>query len=375
MEKKGVGIYVLLIVILFLCENVTAQSRIGDLVEIRNASRIDLVGYGLVSGLDRTGDRSSGRHGSVFTVQSIANMLSNFGIHVDPNLLRTRNVAAVMVTASVSPYHMQGSEINVTVSSMGDASSLQGGVLLQTPLINPHNSEIYAYAQGPLIVGGFNAEIPGARISRNQTLTGTIPLGGQVEKGNTYVPDREHELGLILRNPSFTNAQRIAAAVNERFDEQLAKVYGAGLVEVAWPDGFIDTGDLNFFTNLILETEIIVDMPARVVINERTGTIVAGGNVTIGEVLISHGNIQIQTQVSPFVVQPAPFSLGETVQGVIPQVGVTEQAAQNLVLAGDTKVTDLAASLSNLGFSPRDIIAIFQALDQAGALKGKLIVM
>jgi len=351
------------------------QTPLKELVQVRDANRKELIGYGLVTGLDRTGDRSMSRSGAAFTVQSIANMLKNFGINVDPDRLRTRNVAAVMVTAKISPYHAPGSEIDVTVSSLGDASSLQGGVLLQTPLLNPNTKKVYANAQGPLVTGGINAETTGARVSRNLTLTGTIPGGGTVVFNDAYTPSREKPLGLILRQPSYTNAQRIADAINKKFEGDVAEVRNAGMVQVAWPDKFQDTGDLNLFTSLVMDVDINVDTPARVVINERTGTIVAGGDVVIGEVLISHGNIQIQTQVTPFISQPPPLSGGKTIKGSVTSVGVTEEAAQNLVIKPDTKVTDLATSLNNLGLSPRDIISIFQAIDRAGALKGKLIIM
>lgn len=352
-----------------------AQTKISSLVEINNAREVKLIGYGLVTGLDRSGDRTMGGRGSAFTVQSIASMLNKFGINVDPAMLRTRNVAAVMVTSEVSPFHSPGSDIDVTVSSLGDASSLEGGVLLQTPLRNPQNNQVYGYAQGPLVVGGIDEGVPGARISRNQALTASIPAGGSVVQNNIYVPTREEPLGLILRQPNHTNAKRIAEAINTQFENEIAAVSNAGFVDVTWPDGFEDTGDLNFFTSTVLDLEIEVDVPARVVINERTGTVVAGGEVMIGEVLVSHGNLQIRTQAAPFVSQPPPFSNGETVQGQITDVQMNEERAKNLVIEPNTRVTELSNSLTNLGLSPRDIISIFQAIDKAGALKGKLIVM
>ncbi|MGD8427245.1 MAG: flagellar basal body P-ring protein FlgI, partial [Balneolaceae bacterium] len=209
--KKRLITFLLLVLVLDFTAALPsrAQTRIGDLVEINNAQKTELIGYGLVSGLDRTGDRSMGSRGAAFTVQSIASMLDKFGINVDPKRLRTRNVAAVMVTAKISPYHSPGSEIDVTVSSLGDARSLQGGVLLQTPLINPQTNQVYVFAQGPLVVGGVNAGIPGAHISRNQSLTATIPGGGSVVKNKVYKPSRDKPLGLILENPSYTNATRI----------------------------------------------------------------------------------------------------------------------------------------------------------------------
>jgi flagellar P-ring protein precursor FlgI len=354
---------------------VQAQTRLTDLVEIQHAQRKELIGYGLVTGLDRTGDRSSSRRGAVFTVQSIANMLENFGITVDAERLRTRNVAAVMVTASISPYNAPGSEMDVTVSSLGDASSLQGGVLLQTPLFDPDNEEVYAKAQGPLIVGGINAEIPGARISQNQSLTATIPGGGIVENNEEFTLSTDEPLGLVLREPNYTNARSMVEVINKTFDEDIATMYHPGLVKVQWPDAFKDRGSMNVFTSIILDQKIEVETAARVVINERTGTIVAGGEVIIDDAMISHGNIQVRTQVTPYISQPPAFSGGETQVLDVPEAGIHEQAAQTIVLEPETTVQQLAVSLNALGLSPRDIISIFQALDRAGVLRGKLIVM
>lgn len=352
-----------------------AQTRLTDLVELENMQRKELIGYGLVTGLDRTGDRSLGNRGAAFTVQSVANMLENFGITVDAERLRTRNVAAVMVTASISPYHAPGSEIDVTVSSLGDARSLQGGVLLQTPLIDPDNEEVFVKAQGPLIVGGLSAEIPGARVSQNQTLTATIPGGGVVERNEEVDLDTGVPLGLVLRDPNYTNARNIVEVINDTFDEELASIHHSGLVRVEWPEAFRERGNMNVFTSIILDQEIVVETPARVVINERTGTIVAGGDVIIDDAMISHGNIQLRTQVNPYISQPPPLSGGETTVLNIPEAELREDLAQTIVLEPRTTVQQLAASLNSLGLSPRDIISIFQALDRSGTLRAKLIVM
>ncbi len=368
-------IYCLLFAGLLLCEQLWAQTPLSELVEIEHSNRKELIGYGIVTGLDRTGDRTISSRGSVFTVQAIANMLENFGITVDSERIRTRNVAAVMVTASVSPFHAPGSEINVTVSSLGDASSLQGGVLLQTPLFDPDNEEVYAKAQGALVVGGYTSEIAGARVSRNQTLTATIPGGGVVGRNQNSTASTHEQLGLVLRNPNFTNARRITEIINSTFEEELATMDHPGLVKVEWPDSFQDNSTRNIFTSIILELQISIDTPARVVVNERTGTIVAGGNIVIDQAMISHGNIHVRTQVRPFVSQPQPFGAGETVVVPVPEVAISEETAQTIVLEPNTTVQQLSASLNSLGMSPRDIISIFQALDRAGALQGKLIVM
>lgn len=359
----------------FSAESLYAQTRLSDLVELENMQRKKLIGYGLVTGLDRSGDRSMGNRGAAFTVQSVANMLENFGITVDAERLRTRNVAAVMVTASISPYHAPGSEIDVTVSSLGDARSLQGGVLLQTPLFDPDNEGIFVKAQGPLMVGGVSAETSGARVSQNHTLTATVPGGGIVERNQEFDMQTNVPLGLVLRDPSYNNARSIMEVINETFDEELATMYHSGLVRVEWPQAFQDRGEMNIFTSIILDQEIEVEIPARVVINERTGTIVAGGEVIIDEAMISHGNMQLRTQITPYVSQPPAFSGGETQVFNVPEAEINEELAQTFVLEPQTTVQQLSASLNALGMSPRDIISIFQALDRSGVLRAKLIVM
>lgn len=350
-------------------------SKIQDLVYVKNAEPLELIGYGLVTGLDRSGDRSLSSQSASFTVQSVANMLENFGITVDAEQLRTRNVAAVMVTARLSPYQSPGSRIDVTVSSLGDASSLQGGVLLVTPLMNPENQNMYARAQGPLLVGGVNSEIPGARIRRNQTMTATIPSGALVIQNQEVKMSLAEPLRLALREPNFSNARTMTEVINTRFEEEIAKIAHAGLIEINWPDNVGDKSMMNIFTSLVLEEEVSVINDARVVINERTGTIVAGGSVIIDNVMISHGNLQVRTQLTPVISQPNAFSGGETQVLNLPQTEINEQIAQTIILEPETTVQELSVSLNTLGLTPRDIISIFQALDRAGVLRGELIVM
>lgn len=368
------GMLSLLVFLLFFYE-ATAQSRLNNIVKVQNAQSKKLVGYGLVTGLDRSGDRTISRRGAEFTVQSIANMLNRFGITVNPERLRTRNVAAVMVTADIGPYHAPGSEINVTVSSIGDASSLEGGVLLETPLLDPTTKELYAEAQGPLIVGGIKEEVGSTSLSRNGSLTATIPGGGIVQKNKQIELNPNTPLGLVLDEPGYINARRIAEVINNNFGEEIASVYNPGLVQVEWPAAFQDRGARNLFVSTIMEQEVELDEPARVVINERTGTIVAGGNVTINNAMVSHGSVQVRTQVTPFISQPPPFSGGDTRVVPVPEVAISEESAQNVVLEPNTNVQQLAEVLDQLGLSPRDVISIFQALDRAGALQGELIVM
>lgn len=375
MDKKN-SICLLLFILILTVQTGFSQTKIRDLTKVLGANERTLIGYGLVTGLDRTGDRTIRRQGAAFTVQSIANMLQNFGVNVDPDLMRTRNVAAVMVTAKVTPYNAYGSNVDVTVSSLGDATSLAGGILLQTPLIDPEDKDFYVKAQGPLIVGGISAETQGARVSQNLTLSGTVPNGGLVMANTSFQLNKRSPLGLIMTNPSYANAQKIADAINLFADEPLAKIHNAGLVNVTWPATLNEISDLNIFVSQILNLQIETETPARVVINERTGTIVAGGDVRISEVMVSHGNIQIATQQTPFVSQPAPLSIGgSTVSGNVGSAQIQEGPSKTFVLEPNTNVTSLANALNAVGLSPRDIIAIFQAINQAGALKGELVIM
>jgi flagellar P-ring protein precursor FlgI len=375
-KTKLIGLFILFIASLSNDAQSQQLTKISDLVYIQNAEPIDLIGYGLVTGLERTGDRVTSGQSANFTVQSISNMLENFGINVDPSGLRTRNVAAVMVTARLDPYSATGSRLDVTISSLGDASSLQGGVLLLTPLMEPNSKTIFASAQGPILVGGVSANNEaGGSYRVNQSLTGTIPNGAVVSKSKELNISLDESLRLVLRNPNYTNARSMVEVVNDRFDQELATIVHAGLVEVNWPDSLVDDGMMNIFTSILLEESVEVQNDARVVINERTGTIVAGGNVIIDEVMISHGNLRISTTQIPVVSQPGPLSAGETVTLNIPQTQVSEDVAESIILPSETTVGQLSATLNTLNLTPRDIISIFQSLDRAGVLRGELIVL
>lgn len=352
-------------------------SRIKDITSFRNVRPVPLVGYGLVVGLNGTGDRAIGRRGTVFTVQSIANMLEEFGLTVDSDQLRTRNVAAVMVTASSPPFGKPGTIFDVNVASLGDASSLENGVLLMTPLQDSRHG-YYGMAQGPVSVGGFNVTtLGGERLRQNYALVGRVPNGAVLERtimGVALQPDQP--VGLLLKEPNYTTATRIAEAINTQFPapQPLAQTMDAGVVQVTYPSGLTEVWELAQFVASIEVLEIVKDVEARVVINERTGTVVVGGRVTIGEVLISHGSLQIHTTTAPYVAQPSAFSMGQTITVPITRTTVTEQAGEAAVLSAAT-VAELAAALNDMGFKPRDIIAVFQAIKEAGALNAKLIIM
>ncbi|MCH8326923.1 MAG: flagellar basal body P-ring protein FlgI [Candidatus Marinimicrobia bacterium] len=360
-------------------QTVRAQSpvRIKDITTYRNLQHIALVGYGLVIGLNGTGDRAIGRRGTVFTVQSIANMLEEFGITVDSNNLRTRNVAAVMVTATTPPFGKPGTTFDVNVASLGDATSLENGVLLMAPMRDARG-QYYGTAQGPLSVGGYNiTTMGGERLRQNYTLVGRVPNGAVLERAIAgAIPSTDLPIELLIKEPSYTTATRIANVINaiNPAADPLAKTLDASLVQISYPENLTETWELVQFIASIETLQVIKDIEARVVINERTGTVVAGGGVTIGPVMVSHGSLQIHTTTTPFVVQPNAFAQGRTISVPVSRTTVTEQDGQATVLSAAT-VAELAVALNDMGFKPRDIIAVFQAIKEAGALNARLIIM
>ncbi len=347
-----------------------ASVRLKDLVVMQGITPVQLTGYGLVVGLDRTGDRAQGRRGSPHTVQSIANMLQRFGITVDPGLLTTRNTAAVLVTATLPAFSGPGSSLDVTVSSLGDARSLTGGVLLQTPLVDPLTQQVLVMAQGPLSTGAVQVASRGSSVKINHTNTGRVPNGGVIVNNRPAALPGD-SVGFVLKRPDFSNASRIVQAINAVAPDAAAAPH-PGLVTVRIP---ADAGGPTAFLASLDTLRVGVDLPARVVINERTGTIVAGGNVKIGQVMVTYGNIVVSTKERPLVSQPAPLGQGETVVAAEGSATVDEDATRSVVLSANTDVNQLAAALNELGMTARDVIAIFQAIDRAGALQAELVIL
>jgi len=373
-----------LILVLILLQlpfySIHSQTRIKDIVRVENTHQTSLIGYGLVVGLSGSGDRSTGSRGAVFTVQSISNMLERFGITVSKEQLRIRNVAAVMVTANVPAFGRIGSQFDVTISSLGDATSLEGGVLLMTPLLDQAGNN-FGMAQGPVSIGGYNIQTAGGeKVRKNHALVGRIPAGGYL---TVAPPNQEIDTGQPLRlhllEPDFLTAQRISEEINMSLgnNSNSAKAISPGIVELTFPTNITDQYQAVGFIAGVETLQVSPDMDARVVINERTGTVVAGGTVTIGEVMISHGNLTIHTRQRPVISQPqAPFSnAGNTVVVPVTETQIDEEIAKSAVIQQTTTVSDLAAALNQLGLKPRDVISIFQAIKQAGALRASLIII
>lgn len=343
-------------------------SRIKDLVMIAGARENQLVGYGLVVGLAGDGDKDT-----VYTVQAVANMLQRFGINVPPTALSAKNVCAVMVTADIKAFVKSGTRIDVTVASIGDAKSLQGGILLQTPLLGADN-KVYAVAQGALSVGGFlagNGGPGGATVQKNHPTVGQISGGALVEREIPTEVVHDNHIDLLLRDPDFTSAARMAAAVNEMFPGS-ALAMDPTTVRVEVPEGLQHAAVA--FIARIEAIEVTPDIPARVVINERTGTIVATSSIKISNCAVSHGDLTITIASTLDVSQPQQFSqTGET--AVVPRTDTTatERRGQLITLPDMPTVEQVASGLNAIGVTPRDMMAIFQAMKQAGALQAELI--
>lgn len=346
-----------------------AGARVKDIAYVQGLRGQQLIGYGLVVGLNGTGDTQR----STFTLQSVASMLKRFGITVSQNDLRLRNVAAVMVTAVAPGYAREGGVIDVVVSSLGDATGLQGGTLLLTPL-SAIDGVVYAMAQGPISVGGLGVAAGGSEVRRNHTATGRIPGGAILEKAIPSSYTQDWSVIVVLTQADFTTVTRVAEVINTQFPGS-ATPKDASTIAVIVPNEFRQEGKVVEFISRIESLEIAPDVAARVVINERTGTIVIGGNVTILPVAISHGGLNIEIQSTPIVSQPGPFSQGRTVVTQLTTVAAGEDSARVYTIEGATTVQDVAKALNAMKLSPRDIIAIFQALKESGALKAELIIM
>jgi flagellar P-ring protein precursor FlgI len=357
----------ILLVLLFLTSAVCA-ARIKDLTIVEGGRDNQLVGYGIVVGLASKGDSKLS-----YTVQSVANALQRFGVNVPANTIKSDNVAAVMVTADIPAFAKPGTRIDVTVSAIGDAKTIQGGVLLQTPLLGADDT-VYAVSQGALAVGGFlggEGGAGGATVQKNHPTVGMITGGALVEReiATEIVTDRAIEL--LLLNPDFASAARIAEAINNIFPKTaLAK--NASAINVCVPDAY-EGYEVNFIASLGA-IEVEADNVARVVINERTGTIIATSNVRISTVAISHGSLTITIASTQGVSQPTPFSnRGETVVTQGTKTDVTEQKGGFKVIDESPTIQQVAAALNALGLSTRDMMAIFQSMKRAGALQADLV--
>ncbi|MFN7954391.1 MAG: flagellar basal body P-ring protein FlgI [bacterium] len=344
-------------------------ARIRDIADLRGVRGNDLVGYGLIVGLDGTGDDMA------VTRQSLASFLDRLGVTLDEAEVRKMkpdNVAAVSVTAVLPPFASPGARIDVIVSSIGNAKTLQGGTLLMTPL-RAADGHVYAVAQGPISLGGFSAQSKGGGdvAQKNQKSVGRIPAGARVERAVDVTFEGSRDLTYALREPSFTTARRVADAINQDLGSAAAIATDAGTVKVAVPESLASDGVAVAARLEALSVE--PDRPARVVINERTGTVVMGADVRLARIALAHGGLTIEVNQTMGVSQPTPFSQGgQTVVVPNSDVQVREETRQLAVVEPGATISDLVRALNSLAVSPRDLIAILQAIRQAGAMDAEL---
>jgi flagellar P-ring protein precursor FlgI len=343
--------------------------RLRDMCDVVGARDNQLVGYGVVTGLNGTGDDLT----APFATQSLRALLRRLGVQVDAKQIRLKNIAAVVVTATIPPFARNGSRLDVTVSSIGNAKSLRGGVLVQTPL-HGADRKTYAVAQGPMVLGGFSASGGGASVQDGITTTGRIPNGSLVEREIPTVFSHGGKVTLALKTPDFTTAQRIVLALEKDLGQGTARALDGGAIEVSAPKALADK-PVELLARLS-DIDVEPVAMARVVINERTGTVVAGGDVRLSPVAIAQGGITISVQDTHEVSQPGPLSNGQTREVTNTQVKAeeTKPPAALTYLGAAATLADVAQALSTFGVSPRELASILQALKAAGALRAEIIV-
>jgi flagellar P-ring protein precursor FlgI len=336
-------------------------SRIAELCDVRGVRANQLIGYGLVVGLSGTGDTGL----ALFTIQSTAAMLRRLGATIDPTSIQTRNAAAVMVIATLPPAANPGSRIDVVVSSMGNARSIEGGTLLQTPLLGA-DRVVYAVGQGPLLVGGFVASSAGSSVRQNSTGVGRVPMGAIVERRAPTAAVTGDTIVLQLRSPSFVTASRIVEAINQELGTGTAQALDSGTVRFkVTAEQKVDPVGLLARVQVL---QVEADSPVRVVIDERTGTVVLGAGVRIAEVAIAQGGLTVQVQKTPQVSQPNAFGRGDTKVIEQTEINANLEAGKMHHLPASASLEDVVQALNLLGAKPRNLIAIFEALRTSGAL-------
>lgn len=355
--------------LMFVAVASAAPVRIKDLVEFDGVRGNDLVGYGLVVGLNGTGD---GLRNAPFTEEIMSNLLERLGVNVTGETFRPKNVAAVFVTATLPPFARAGSQIDVTVSAIGDAKSLLGGTLVMTPL-NAADGQIYAVAQGTIIAGGASAEGEAASITQGVPTAGSIPSGARVEREIAFDFAGLSTVRLALRNPDFTTAARIEEAINQEFGRGVSEMSDPGTVTLS-----ISATGMKSPAHVLSRLENIVVQPeerARVVVDQRSGTIVMGQDVRISRVAVSQGNLTLRIEEAPQAVQPNPFAQGDTVVVPRTEASITEEPGIGMAEVPDgASLSEVVAGLNALGVSPRDMIDILKSINAAGALHAEFVV-
>lgn len=352
------------LVLLLFCIQTAFAARLKDIASISGLRNNDLVGYGLVVGLSGTGDKT----GAEYTTQAMNNMLQNMGVSVDKSKLQPKNVAAVMVTAQMPVTARPGSRLDVTVSSIGDAQSLLGGVLLMTPM-KGIDGTVYALAQGALTLGGFSVAGNAATAQKNIVTVGRIPNGANVEKGVPFQFNQQDKLTVNMNTADFTTTMQVTNAINSVLGGGAARPVDASTVDIAIPPKY--AGNMVPLMASLENLEVSPNTKAKVVVDEKTGTVVVGQNVRLSRVAVAHGSLQVVVQESLDVSQPGPFSSGQTVASPNTDIQAKEENRRLMLMEGAT-LQELVDGLNSVGASPRDLISILRALKVSGALQAEL---
>jgi flagellar P-ring protein FlgI len=354
----------------FAAPNAGATSRIKDLANIEGVRQNQLIGYGLVVGLNGTGDTLNN---IPFTKQSLQAMLERLGVNVRGQTLRTGNVAAVMVTANLPAFGTQGTRMDITVSALGDSKSLMGGTLLVTPLLGA-DGNVYAVAQGSLAIGGFVAEGDAGKITRGVPTVGRISNGAIIEREIEFTLNRLSQLRMALRNPDFTTAKRIAAAINDFIGAPTAEPLDPATIGITIPQKY--RGNVISLLTEIEQLQVVPDLPAKIVIDERSGVVVIGRDVRVSMVAVAQGNLTVSVTETPEVSQPAPFARrGQTTVVPRTQIGVQEDGKKMFLVREGVSLQQVVDGLNAMGIGPRDLITILQAIKAAGAIQADIEVM
>ncbi len=362
------SIFFALMLLTFLFPVPAQAARLKDIASVEGIRGNDLIGYGLVVGLNGTGDK----RGSTFTPQSMSNLLERLGIRVDAREMSLANVAGVVVTATLPPFARPGSQLDVTLSSIGDAKTLQGGILLMTPLKGA-DGQVYAVAQGAVSVGGFTVSEGGDETQKNHPTVGRVPLGASVERAIPFDLFSSGQIRIVLREPDFITVTRVQRSINQFLGTEQAKAMDSASVLIPL-DSQLASAPIHLIAKLE-ELYVEPDAPAKVVVNERTGTIIIGENVRVATVALAHGNLNISIRTETDVSQPNAMAAGRTEKVRNTDIEVAEEAGKVTVMNKGVNLGDVVKALNSLGATPRDLIAIFQALKKAGALQAELEVM
>jgi len=351
----------------FALSGAAQAERIKDIAAIQGVRVNQLVGYGLVVGLDGTGDQTTQ---TPFTTQSITNMLMQMGVNLPPGTnMQLKNVAAVMVTADLPPFAQAGQGIDITVSSMGNAKSLRGGTLVMTPLKGA-DGQVYAMAQGNLVVSGAGASANGSKVQVNHLSVGRVPGGATVERSVATVLGASGTINLELMQSDFTTASRVVDAVNARFGKDTARALNGRVIQVKTPVG--DDARVTFLGAIESLDVNRAQAMAKVIINARTGSVVMNQAVMLDPSAVSHGNLSVIINTQPVISQPAPFSSGETVVTAQSQIEIRQQPGEVMLVKGSASLADVVKALNSIGATPQDLLAILQALKASGALHAEL---